>query len=319
MGDAASELFPLADFEATLRATSNPIKLFRDTIHHAAEVLEYRFRNNESVVSLVSHRAQFIDQLLVHAWRHTIGSANEGIALVAVGGYGRGELHPHSDIDIMLLAEGPALERHAPEMERFLLFLWDLGLEIGHSVRTLEDCIEQGRADITVATNLMEARLLCGPRALFQAMREQTDQNHIWPGRAFFRAKWEEQIARHRKFHDTAFNLEPNIKEGPGGLRDIQMIGWVAKRHFGAETLGDLVGHGFLTDEEFRTLTAGQEFLWRVRYGLHILAGRREDRLLFDHQRSLARLFGYRDDDTRLAVEQFMKEYYRTVMELERL
>ena len=319
MGDAASELFPLADFEATLRATSNPIKLFRDTIHHAAEVLEYRFRNNESVVSLVSHRAQFIDQLLVHAWRHTIGSANEGIALVAVGGYGRGELHPHSDVDIMLLAEGPALERHAPEMERFLLFLWDLGLEIGHSVRTLEDCIEQGRADITVATNLMEARLLCGPRALFQAMREQTDQNHIWPGRAFFRAKWEEQIARHRKFHDTAFNLEPNIKEGPGGLRDIQMIGWVAKRHFGAETLGDLVGHGFLTDEEFRTLTAGQEFLWRVRYGLHILAGRREDRLLFDHQRSLARLFGYRDDDTRLAVEQFMKEYYRTVMELERL
>jgi [protein-PII] uridylyltransferase len=150
-------------------------------------------------------------------------------------------------------------------------------------------------------------------------MREQTDQNHIWPGREFFRAKWEEQIARHRKFYDTAFNLEPNIKEGPGGLRDIQMIGWVAKRHFGAETLHDLVGHGFLTAEEYLALLEGQTFLWKVRYGLHTLAKRREDRLLFDHQRTLARLFGYRDDDKRLAVEHFMKDYYRAVMELERL
>jgi [protein-PII] uridylyltransferase len=165
----------------------------------------------------------------------------------------------------------------------------------------------------------MEARLLCGPEKLFNEMREQTDRNHIWPSREFFRAKWEEQIARHRKFNDTAFNLEPNIKEGPGGLRDIQMIGWVAKRHFGAETLGDLVSHGFLTAEEYLTLTEGQTFLWKVRYGLHTLAKRREDRLLFDHQRSLAKLFGYRGDDARLAVEHFMKDYYRTVMELERL
>lgn len=319
MTGATAELFPLADFEATLAATGNPLKLFRDTIRHADEVLEYRFRDNEPVASLVAHRAQFIDELLIHAWRHTTGNELDQVVLVAVGGYGRGELHPHSDIDIMLLAEAETLQTQGQLLERFLLFLWDLGLEIGHSVRTLEDCIEQGRADITVATNLMEARLLCGPQALFDEMRTATDQHHIWPGHEFFRAKWEEQIARHRKFNDTAFNLEPNIKEGPGGLRDIQMIGWVAKRHFGSETLAGLVEHGFLTAEEFRSLSAGQEFLWKVRYGLHILARRREDRLLFDHQRSLAQLFGYREDASRLAVEHFMKDYYRTVMELGRL
>lgn len=312
-------LFDRSDFEATLAATNNPIKLFRDTLKQANQELENRFLNNESVLSLVTHRAQFIDELLLHAWDHTVGEGGRDIDLVAVGGYGRGELHPHSDIDIMLLAEADTLMQNGEALERFLMFLWDIGLEVGHSVRTLQDCIEQGRMDITVATNLMEARLLSGPEYLFQAMREQTDQNHIWPGREFFRAKWEEQIARHRKFHDTAFNLEPNIKEGPGGLRDIQMIGWVAKRHFGAETLHDLVNHGFLTAEEYQALIEGQTFLWKVRFGLHTFAKRREDRLLFDHQRTLAKQFGYRDDGKRLAVEHFMKDYYRTIKELERL
>ncbi len=314
-----AELFDIGDFEATLSATSNPVKLFRDALKHANQILEQRFLANESVVSLVAHRAQFIDELLLHAWRHTVGKDDRGIALVAVGGYGRGELHPHSDIDIMLLSETESLAQNSDALERFLMFLWDIGLEVGHSVRTLQDCIEQGRDDITVATNIMEARQLNGPEALFQEMREQTDQNHIWPGREFFRAKWEEQIARHRKFYDTAFNLEPNIKEGPGGLRDIQMIGWVAKRHFGADTLHDLVNHGFLTAEEYIVLMQGQTFLWKVRFGLHSLAKRREDRLLFDHQRALAKQFGYLDDGKRLAVEHFMKDYYRTVKELERL
>lgn len=319
MSTPAAELFPLNDFEATLSATTAPVKLFRDTIKQADAALEQRFLGGEPVISLVAHRAQFFDELLTHAWHYSVGEAADEIALVAVGGYGRGELHPHSDIDIMLLAEADSLERQGASLEKFLMFLWDLGLEIGHSVRTVEDCIEQGRADITVATNIMEARLLSGPRSLFERMREQTDKNHIWPSQDFFRAKWEEQIARHHKFNDTAFNLEPNIKEGPGGLRDIQMIGWVAKRHFDAETLGDLVSHGFLTADEYLSLTEGQSFLWKVRYGLHLLAGRREDRLVFDHQRTLAEQFGYRGDDSRLAVELFMKDYYRTVMELGRL
>jgi [protein-PII] uridylyltransferase len=312
-------LFEADDFDAVLAATSNPVKLFRNTIMQARERLERRFRDHDEVVSLVTHHAQFIDRMLTRAWHHHLGETVNEIALVAVGGYGRGELHPHSDIDIMILAEEPALASHSASLERFLLLLWDIGLDVGHSVRTPQDCIEQGHKDITVATNIMEARLLCGPEELFQTMRESTDQRHLWPGREFFQAKWEEQIARHHKFHDTAYNLEPNIKEGPGGLRDIQMIGWVAKRHFGCETLAGLLEHHFLTEDEYQALIAGQSFLWRVRYGLHVLAKRREDRLLFDHQRNLAVLFGYKDDDKHLAVEHFMKAYYRTVMQLQRL
>ena len=318
-GRAREPLFDTAQFDEALSASSKPIKLFRDTIAQAREQLEFRFRNRDDVVSLVTYHAHFIDQLLIRAWRHYLGSAADVIDLVAVGGYGRGELHPHSDIDIMILAEESALVEHGAVLEQFLLLMWDIGLDVGHSVRTPRDCIEQGREDITVATNIMEARLLYGPQNLFEQMRETTNQNHIWPGRDFFQAKWDEQINRHHKFNDTAYNLEPNVKEGPGGLRDIQMIGWVAKRHFGCETLEGLLEHNFLTAEEYRTLIEGQSFLWRVRYGLHVLAKRREDRLLFDHQRNLAKLFGYEDDEKHLAVEQFMKSYYRTVMELQRL
>ncbi|MCK9529734.1 MAG: [protein-PII] uridylyltransferase [Gammaproteobacteria bacterium] len=263
-------------------------------------------------------RAALLDCLLKHAFRLHFSDPDE-LALVAVGGYGRGELHPYSDIDVLLLVDAGAMERLSEPLERFVLFLWDLGLEIGHSVRTVEDCVQEAAKDITVATNLMESRLLAGTEGLYLAMRTATGPDRLWPSREFFEAKWQEQIERHRKFHDTAYNLEPNVKEGPGGLRDIQMIGWVAKRHFGVRTLADLVAHGFLTAGEYEHLITGQNFLWKVRFGLHVLAGRREDRLVFDHQRSLARMFGYQDDGIRLMVEHFMKDYYRTVMELGQL
>ncbi|MGI9336493.1 MAG: [protein-PII] uridylyltransferase, partial [Gammaproteobacteria bacterium] len=141
----------------------------------------------------------------------------------------------------------------------------------------------------------------------------------IWPSREFFEAKMQEQRARHARYHDTAYNLEPNLKEGPGGLRDVQMVGWVAKRHFGANTLDELVSHRFLTSSEHALLIEGQDFLWSVRFALHTLSGRREDRLLFDLQRRVAQAFGYLDDDANLAVEKFMKRYYRTAMALSHL
>ena len=186
-------------------------------------------------------------------------------------------------------------------------------------MRGVKDCVRESKKDITVATNLMEARLIVGDAGLFERMRQATSAGKCWPSRKFFEAKWAEQRARHHKFHDTAYNLEPNVKEGPGGLRDIQMIGWVAKRHFGTDTLHELVSHGFLTESEYESLTQGQGFLWQVRFALHILTGRREDRLLFDYQRTLAKKFGYSDDDANLAVEKFMKRYYRTIMDLSRL
>ncbi|HXH02770.1 MAG TPA: [protein-PII] uridylyltransferase [Candidatus Competibacteraceae bacterium] len=312
-------LFDPAPFEQDLSSTALLLKVFRTALRQGDQVLRELFQQGVPAQRLVPARARLIDQLLTRAWVRFFPS-DTGLALVAVGGYGRGELHPGSDVDIMILLDEQEIgQNRRAALEGFLTFLWDIGLEVGQSVRTLEDCVREGAADITVATNLMEARLLTGSPELFERMRELTGPAHIWPTPAFFEAKREEQIRRYRKYHDTAYNLEPNVKEGPGGLRDLQTVAWVAKRHFNAATLHDLVEHGFITEQEHATLLECQGFLWQVRFALHILTGRREDRLLFDYQRQLANQFGYRDQDHNLAVEQFMQRYYRTIMELSRL
>jgi [protein-PII] uridylyltransferase len=183
----------------------------------------------------------------------------------------------------------------------------------------VRQCVDEATVDMTVATTLMEARLITGPESLFEAMMAAVGPNNIWSSQQFFAEKRREQIERHHRYHDTAYNLEPNVKGSPGGLRDIQMIGWVAKRHFGVRTLDELVDHGFLSRGQLRRLNNGQAFLWRVRFALHLIAGRREDRLLFDHQVRLAEMLGYEDATYTLAVEQLMQRYYRTVMDLSRL
>lgn len=312
-------VFDSEDFDRRLAAGSHPLKLFRDALKQGDKTLNALFHEGIPARDLVPTRAWLIDQLLVRAWARFFEADAAHLALVAVGGYGRGELHPASDVDIMILLEDTVIDERRQALEGFLAFLWDIGLEVGQSVRTLADCVREATADITVATNLMEARLLTGSAPLFEEMRALTGPDHIWPSRTFFEAKWAEQERRHHKYHHTAYNLEPNVKEGPGGLRDLQMIGWVAKRHFGATTLHDLVEHGFLTEREYAELTACQNFLWQVRFALHALTGRREDRLLFDYQRQLAEQFGHQDQGHNLAVEQFMQHYYRTIMELSRL
>lgn len=317
--EADAVLFDSEDMEARLVAGEPAIQVFRNAREHGDAILKGRFREGAPARVLVPLRAWLVDELLQRAWDRIIGPDLGGMALVAVGGYGRGELHPGSDIDVMLLLDEQGLDGRDSAIETFITFLWDIGLEVGHSVRTVADCIAESTNDITVTTNIMEARLLRGPRALFDAMREATGPHQVWPSREFFEAKWAEQTARHAKYHDTAYNLEPNIKEAPGGLRDIHMVGWVAKRHFGAENLYELVQQGFLTEQEHEELVAGQSLLWDIRFALHTLAGRREDRLLFDHQTSLARQFGYTDQEHTLGVEAFMQRYFRTVMELSRL
>jgi [protein-PII] uridylyltransferase len=307
-------------FDQVLAQTKNPLPLFRQQLKTAKQALAAHFAAGAPVEELVAQHSDTIDQLLTRAWQAVIAPQAADIALVAVGGYGRGELHPHSDIDILvLLSDEAALQHHTSGIEPFLMSLWDMGLEVGHSARTVAECISQATGDITIATNLMEARLITGPQALFDTLKEAVGPDRIWPSRDFFRAKRDEQIARHHRFHDTAYNLEPNIKENPGGLRDLQVIGWVAKRHFGVGTLHDLVAHQFLTEHEYHGLMAAQNFLWRIRFALHTLTGRGENRLLFDHQRVIAEQFGYSDEGHRLPVEHFMKDYYRTVQELSRL
>lgn len=285
-----------------------------------ASILEARSRLAEAhhgglaAHQLLARHSDFVDSLLMRVWAHFNGS-QQGAELVAAGGYGRQELHPFSDIDLLILLEKSDPVFQGEVVEPFIRFLWDIGLEVGHSTRTLKECISQAREDVTVVTNLMESRLIVGSGRLLTKLQSQIGPSKMWSARKFFEAKRQEQIQRHTRFGDTAYNLEPQIKEGPGGLRDIQTIQWVGTRYFGGTDLNQLARENFLTEDEVSTLIKGREFLWRVRNSLHFLAGRCEDRLLFDYQREIASEFKYKDT-AQLAVEKLMKRYFRTVKEL---
>ena len=290
----------------------------RQRLREGTEVLYQQFDQGVPVTTLVRARSDLADEVLREVWQAHFGERDD-LSLVAVGGYGRRELQPASDLDVLILVEPETEAPLRESLERFVTLLFDLGPQVGQSVRSIEESVSAARRDVTVMTSLMESRLIAGGPELLRRMREALGPEHLWDSEQFFNAKMGEQQARWHKFGDTAYNLEPNIKENPGGLRDIQVIGWVAKRHFAAETLHDLVDHGFLTEPEHEALIEGQTHLWRIRFALHRLSGRHEDRLLFDYQRTLARQFGFCDGEHNLAVEQFMQQYYRTVQELNRL
>ncbi|HZX17489.1 MAG TPA: [protein-PII] uridylyltransferase, partial [Pseudomonas sp.] len=313
------ELFDRGQFQAELALKASPIAAFKKAIRHAREVLDGRFTSGRDVRRLVEDRAWFVDQILREAWDRLSWSEDADIALLAVGGYGRGELHPFSDIDLLILLDNADHETFREPIERFLTLLWDIGLEVGQSVRSVDECAEEARADLTVITNLMESSTIAGPERLRQRMQLVTSTEQMWPSKQFFLAKHKEQRARHGKYNDTEYNLEPNVKGSPGGLRDIQTILWVARRHFGTLNLHAMVGQGFLLESEYALLASSQEFLWKVRYALHMLAGRAEDRLLFDHQSRVAALLGYEDSDSKRAIERFMQKYYRVVMAIAEL
>ncbi len=310
------DLTALAEEPSTVNAMLHSLK---QCLADGNRVVAARFTRGVATNQLLAARSWLVDRVLQYCWTYFMGSDADALALVAVGGYGRSELMPGSDIDLMLLMPDAVTPRINSQAEALITFLWDIGLEVGHSVRTIADCIEQSQADITVVTNLMESRLLAGSRELYSDMQAATAPDKLWNSREFFEAKLNEQHNRHRKYHDTGYNLEPNIKEGPGGLRDIQMITWVTKRHFGTASLEELVERDFLTLPEYETLVEGRDLLWKTRFALHTLTGRTEDRLLFDYQRTLAEQAGYHNDEKRLGVEAFMREYYRTIMELSRL
>lgn len=314
------ELFDPERFAALVRQCGSVPKAFRQAMKEADAVLERRFLNMENIKLIIRRRAWTMDQLMQQLWNQFACAGCQDLALLAVGGYGRAELHPHSDIDLLiLLRDRQQAEHYRTDLETFVTQLWDIGLEVGHSVRSVDECADLAKADITIATNLMESRTIAGNPELGEMMLQATGPDRIWPPREFFTAKWTEQIARHNKHANTEYNLEPDIKSAPGGLRDIQTIGWVAKRYFNANRLSDLVNHGFLTAEEYDILNAGQSFLWEVRYALHVLTKRSENRLLFDHQRAVADMLGYRDSNANLAVEKFMKRYYRVALSVSQL
>jgi [protein-PII] uridylyltransferase len=254
---------------------------------------------------LLKAHAQLIDRTV-----KSVPGLPQGAALVATGGYGRCEQYPSSDIDLLvLLAREPeAAERES--LERFIGTLWDIGLEIGHSVRTVAGCIEAAADDVTVRTTLLESRFLSGSRALYRQL-EQALRTVVDPV-SFLKAKKLEQEQRHAKHQDTPYALEPNLKEAPGGLRDLQVIQWIARAAGIGRRWSELVAQGLIERDEARQLAKGEALLQDLRIRLHYLAGRREDRIVFDVQTALAAQLGYRDSANRRASEAMMQRYYQT-------
>src|SRR5512134_146663 len=256
---------------------------------------------------LRGHR-RAVDATLRDLW-HGAG-VPKALALVAVGGYGRGELYPHSDVDVLILLPGALAAPDAQAVERFVGQMWDVGLELGHSVRTVDQCVDEAAKDITVQTAMLEARQLGGSRALFRAFRDVLHAG--FDPQAFFKAKRLEQEQRHEKFQDSPYSLEPNLKEAPGGLRDLQVVLWVSRASGLGADWRALAARGLVTRQEASQLRRHAEFLAEIRIRLHFLTGRREDRILFDYQNALAEDFQAVATAARRPSETFMQRYFRT-------
>lgn len=274
--------------------------------------LAARFDADEPVDRLLTARSALVDGVVCSAWQRAHCALPE-LHLLATGGYGRGELFPGSDVDLLVLAESEAQAEHHDALARFFALLWDAGLSAGHAVRSLDQCVQAAREDLTVVTALSEWRLLAGQAEAAQRLARALSANTLWPPEQYFAHKRDEQRQRHARFNDTAYNLEPNIKDGPGGLRDIHTLVWMARRVHGVAGLAELVPLGALGEDEFASLERERQALSRLRFGLHLVAGRREERLLFDLQKALAARLGLRDERAdNLAVEQLMQGFFRS-------
>ena len=282
--------------------------------------LQESYENGQTIREVIKARSNSIDEALVFLWNHAELNQTE-LGLFAVGGYGRREMLPYSDTDIMILSEDEISEEQEKLISTFISSLWDVGnFKPGISVRTIQNCVEQATNDLTVASTLIEARLITGNEQLAKWPRRIVAQT--WTDKTFYDAKMAEQTKRYAQHNNTESNLEPDIKNAPGGIRDINQIGWIAKRHFRVNRIYDLVHLGFITEFELAVLEEAESFLWEIRTHLHRIAKRDENRLLFEYQRDIAAKFGYFREEgqhANFAVEQFMKRYYRTAQQVSTL
>jgi len=284
----------------------SPLQLWKQELGAEREKIRQAFAARPAAPALLRGLSALVDKHVRAVWNSCALSPD--IALVAVGGYGRGQLFPYSDVDILILLPGAAQPELRTRLEELIGALWDIGLEVGHSVRTIEECVEMAHQDITVQTTLLESRLIAGQRALFRRYQQETTR--ALDPRAFRDAKMLEQQQRHARFQETS--LEPNVKESAGGLRDLQNILWIARASGAGTTWKELADAGLISPIEAASIRREERFLQTLRVRLHYLTQRREDRLLFDHQSTLAAQFGLRDRPHRLASEQLMQRYYRT-------
>tara|TARA_R110001592_G_scaffold168705_1_gene404972 strand:+ start:1312 stop:4119 length:2808 start_codon:yes stop_codon:yes gene_type:complete len=308
-----SELDTTESF-TVLSQTKTPAKDVKALLAKTQIIFDEIYLEGADIQALLALKAWLMDQILAALWKRF--PFNDKLSLIAVGGYGRGELQPHSDIDLLILLKDKLDDKLGEEISSFITLLWDLKLDIGHSVRTTEECISSARDDVTIATNLLETRTISGQDDLLQSLSTRVYSDEVHTSKEYFLAKRKEQKDRHEKYSGTEYNLEPNLKSSPGTLRDIQTLAWITKRHFGPAEPTIRSRFHFLTDDEFNMLVKGEAFLCRLRYGLQMIAKRNENRLLFEHQRKLASILGFKDNPKKLGVEQMMQQYFRVVLGL---
>lgn len=302
----------------SIDADKNKIGALRQYLQDGFAALKTSFNENRNISQLFRQHCRLIDRLLIDIWAELQIDAD--CCLIAVGGYGRGELFPHSDIDLLILIPEQTESDHKlnRDIESLIGLMWDIGLHVGHSVRSLNECLAEAEKDITVQTNLLETRLLSGNQSLYKSFGQKTQQ--LVAPTVFLDAKLKEQDQRHKKYNDTAYNLEPNLKESPGGLRDLHMIVWLARsfKLLDSSYLSTnsawaaLARQQIISAQEARQIRHHEKKLQLLRVLLHFLSGRREDRLLFDFQNDLASTIGYRNTQSKRASEQLMQSYYRS-------
>jgi len=276
------------------------------------------FQDGVDASQLARLRGDAVTRIVAHVWMACLGEVTDA-ALFAIGGFGRGLLFPHSDIDLLALVQNADASRLRALEQCFATF-WDIGLKVGHSVRDPEQCRALAASEVSVFTSLLDARRLAGDPSLDKSLRAIVDDPDMWPPRAYLQARLAERDARFARFDDTAYNLEPNLKDGPGGLRTLDSLRWLGKRLAHAPDFPDMVTEGLLDPAECDTLLQAEATLRRYRFALHLEAGRPEERLLFDYQRALAARLGFEDEhEKNLGVEQFMQGYYRAASQVERL
>ncbi|WP_112082136.1 bifunctional uridylyltransferase/uridylyl-removing protein GlnD [Haemophilus influenzae] len=298
-------LFPLS---LSSPLTPSAVKIERENLKQ----FELENFSRYSIFELVENRSDFYDALLIQLWQEMELSEQLGISLIAVGGYGRCEMFPLSDLDFLILVEQTPIPEIEEKITQFIQFLWDCGFDVGNSVRTLQQCESEGKQDITIATNLLEARFLTGNRPHFDVLNELVKNADFWSKEGFFNAKVQEQIERYQRYHNTAYNLEPDIKYSPGGLRDLHLLYWVALHHSGALTLEAILQSGFIYPQEYQQLQESRAFLFKVRLALHLILKRYDNRLLFDRQIKVSELLGFRGDGNQ-AVEKMMKCFFQAL------
>ena len=303
--------------QQSIKTHASPAIEARRLLGEMKQRLDSLYLAGNDIRELVYLKSVHMDWVLASLWETF--AFGDRASLIAVGGYGRAELHPHSDIDLLILTPSALDKSLGDDISMFITLLWDLRLDIGHSVRSIAECIESAIEDVTIATNLLEMRTIAGNDVLRAQVSQRVYSDEVYTSEAYFLAKQKEQNERHKKFGGTEYNLEPNLKSSPGTLRDIQTLAWITKRHFGPQATDERSRYNFLTDDEFNMLLSGETFLWTLRYGLQMTADRNENRLIFDHQKKLAEILGYEDNEEKLGVEQMMQHYYRTVLGLAEL